>query len=102
VPLHHPREAGRSLTFVHLQLPAEHLRWDALLRSLGMRDAPGPSGLLVLLADVSDASNGAPLNANERRAALRLLAALCDDADAAQASRILANIHRNPKRTKCT
>lgn len=63
-----------------------------------MRDAPGPSGLLLLLADVSNAANGAPLNANERRAALRLLAALCDDADAAQASRITVKLHRNPTR----
>lgn len=67
-----------------LQLPTQHLRWDNLLRSLGMRDAPAPADLLQLAADVAAAVGGAPLNANERGAALRLLATLCSDADAAQ------------------
>ena len=68
----------------HLQLPADHRRWDRLLRTLGMRDAPTPGDLLQLAADVAAASCGAALNANDRAAALRLLDALCSDADAAQ------------------
>ena len=68
----------------HSQLPADHRRWDRLLRTLGMRDAPSPGDLLQLAADVAAASGGAALNANDRAAALRLLDALCSDADAAQ------------------
>lgn len=68
----------------HAQLPADHRRWDRLLRTLGMRDAPTPGDLLQLAADVTAASGGAALNANDRTAALRLLDALCSDADAAQ------------------
>jgi hypothetical protein len=49
-----------------------------------MRDAPTPSDLLQLATDVAAASGGAALNANDRAAALRLLDALCSDADAAQ------------------
>lgn len=66
------------------QVPAAYARWGDLLRALGMVDAPAPHHLLRLLASVAAAAGGAPLNANERRAALRLLATLCDgDADAA-------------------
>ena len=67
-----------------MQLPSELLRWSELLRSMAMRDAPAPGDLLALLADIARSSRGGALNANQRRAALRLLAALCDDADAAQ------------------
>lgn len=83
------------------QLPAEHRRWDALLRSLGMRDAPRPADLLALLADIALTSGGKPLDANERRAALRLLAALCNDADAAQARFATSSVHILPFSHTC-
>jgi hypothetical protein len=54
-----------------------------------MRDAPTPGDLLQLAADVAAASGGAALNANDRSAALRLLDALCNDADAAQVTETL-------------
>ena len=67
------------------QVPPAYARWGELLRTLGVVDSPAPHHLLQLLAGVAAAAGGAPLNANERRAALRLLASLCDgDADAAQ------------------
>ena len=67
------------------QVPAAHVRWAGLLRTLGVVDAPTPHHLLQLLAGVAAATRGASLNANERRAALRLLATLCDgDGNAAQ------------------
>jgi hypothetical protein len=69
---------------LRLQLPAEHRRWDQLLRTLGMRDAPSPGDLLQLAAELLEASGGAVLNANERAAAVQLLGTLCNDADAAQ------------------
>lgn len=70
------------------QVSPAYARWAELLRTLGVVDSPAPHHLLQLLAGVTAAAGGAPLNANERRAALRLLDTLCDgDADAAQVGR---------------